>query len=412
VLLVWALLVEDLSPGLSAFYATIALIVILLTQKPLLALFRGEANPFARFGSGWHDFIEGLGLGARNMIAIGIATASAGIIVGTVSVTGLGLVMTELVEAISGGNLILMLLLVAAVCLVLGMGMPTTASYIIVSTLMAPVIVEVGSQINLVVPLVAAHMFVFYFGLMADVTPPVGLAAFAAAAVAKADFLKTGATAFFYSIRTGILPFIFIFNTDLLLIDIRSWPQFVMVVVVSVAAMLLFAAGTQGWFLRRNRWYESIALLLVTFTLLRPGYWLDQFMPQYSVVPASQLTQLVKDAPKDASLRVRIEGTTLEGKDQKKSVMLRLGDDGDAAQRIAASGLRVSGNVVTGVALKSAADKAGFEQGFRITGVEVPSDRPAKQWLYIPALLLLGLIALLQSRRPSDTPKAPAMAVA
>ena len=404
VLLVWALLVEDLSPGLSAFYATVALIAILLTQKPLLALFRGESRPWSRFGSGWHDLVDGLGLGARNMIAIGIATASAGIIVGTVSVTGLGLVMTELVETVSGGNLVIMLLMVAAVCLVLGMGMPTTASYIIVSTLMAPVIVELGSQIGLVVPLVAAHMFVFYFGLMADVTPPVGLAAFAAAAVAKADFLKTGATAFFYSIRTGILPFIFVFNTDLLLIGIHSFWHLMMVIVAAIVAMLLFAAGTQGWFLRRNRWYESVALLLVTFTLLRPGFWLDQVTPKYELVPAARLQQLANDAPPDTRLRVRIEGTTLEGKDVAKTVMLRLGDEGSGAQRIAASGLRVAANTVTGVGLNSAADKAGFEQGFRITGVEVAVDRPAKEWLYLPALVLLALVALLQRMRPNDAP--------
>ena len=223
VLLIWSLLVEELSPGLSAFYASVSLVVILLTQKPLLAWFRGQANPAARLREGWVDLVQGLELGARNMIGIGIATACAGIIVGTVSVTGLGLVMTDLVEVISAGSLIGMLVLVAVVCLILGMGMPTTASYIIVSTLMAPVVVELGSQTGLVVPLVAVHMFVFYFGLMADVTPPVGLASFAAAAIAKADPIKTGIAAFFYSIRTGILPFMFIFNNELLLIGVRSW---------------------------------------------------------------------------------------------------------------------------------------------------------------------------------------------
>ncbi len=106
------------------------------------------------------------------------------------SLTGLGLVMTEMVETISAGNIIAMLVLVAVICLILGMGMPTTASYIVVSTLMAPVVVELGAQSGLVVPLVAVHMFVFYFGLMADVTPPVGLAAFAAAAISRGDFLQ------------------------------------------------------------------------------------------------------------------------------------------------------------------------------------------------------------------------------
>ena len=152
------------------------------------------------------------------MIGIGVATAAAGIIVGTVSLTGIGLVMTEVVELISGGNLMIMLLLVAFISLILGMGLPTTANYIVVSTLMAPVVVELGAQSGLLVPLIAVHMFVFYFGLMADVTPPVGLASFAAAAIARTDPIKTGVTAFFYSMRTAILPFLFIFNTQLLLI--------------------------------------------------------------------------------------------------------------------------------------------------------------------------------------------------
>lgn len=404
ILLIWSLLVEELSPGLSAFYATVSLIFILLTQKPILAWMRGQPDPLSRVRDGWHDLLHGLELGSRNMIAIGIATASAGIIVGTVSVTGLGLVMSEVVELISAGNLVVMLLLVAVVCLILGMGMPTTASYIIVSTLMAPVIVELGSQSGLVVPLVAAHMFVFYFGLMADVTPPVGLAAFAASAVAKADFLKTGATSFFYSIRTGLLPFIFVFNTDILLIGIESWWHFLMVVASAVTAMLVFAAATQGWFIRRNRWYESVLLLLVTFTLLRPGFWLDFAYQKYQVEPPARLFELARSARPDSSLRVRIEGTSLEGKEIHKTVLLPLGNEGDGRKRVAAAGVTLSdfgGKVkVMSVGLQSRADKAGFEQGFDVTGVETETDRPDKEWLYLPALLLLLAIFLLQRSRP------------
>ncbi|HKB55746.1 MAG TPA: TRAP transporter permease [Ramlibacter sp.] len=408
VLLIWSLLVERLSPGLSAFYATVALIVILLTQKPLLAFFRGEADPLRRFRQGWADLVQGLETGARNMIGIGIATACAGIIVGTVSLTGLGMVMTEFVELISAGNLIGMLVLVAVVCLILGMGMPTTASYIIVSTLMAPVVVELGSQSGLVVPLVAIHMFVFYFGLMADVTPPVGLASFAAAAVARADFLKTGATAFWYSIRTGILPFMFIFNTDLLLIGIRSWWHLLLTIGTAIVAMLAFAAGTQGWFVRRSRWYESAALILVTFSLLRPGFWLDMMVDPYRLEPASRLVELAQQAPAEAGLRVRIEGTSIEGQDVHKTVMLPLNTKGTGLQRIKNAGLSIlttGGDVqVMAVGLRSAAGRAGFEQGFKITGVEVAADRMAKEWLYLPALLLLGLIVLLQRMRPESAP--------
>jgi TRAP transporter 4TM/12TM fusion protein len=406
VLLIWALLVEELSPGLSAFYATISLIVILLTQKPLIAFFRGESNPLGRFNQAWTDLVEGLELGARNMIGIGIATACAGIIVGTVTVTGLGLVMTDLVEAISGGNLMGMLSLVAVACLILGMGMPTTANYIVVSTLMAPVVVELGAQSGLVVPLVAVHMFVFYFGLMADVTPPVGLASFAAAAIAKADPIKTGIQAFWYSIRTGILPFMFIFNTNLLLIDIESWWHLLLTVVISIAGMLVFAAATQGWFIRRSRWYESVALLLVTFTMLRPGFWLDQVSEKYRVEPGTKMMELAAAARPDSSLRLRIEGMTLEGENVKKTVLLPLKGEGDARQRIAKAGVTImstpNGVEILAVSLKGAADKAGFEQGFKVTGVEVEADRMDKEWLYLPALLLLVIILLFQRMRPED----------
>lgn len=415
VLLIWSLLVEELSPGLSAFYASVSLVVILLTQKPLLAFFRGQVNPLSRVKDGWTDLVEGLALGARNMIGIGIATACAGIIVGTVSVTGLGLVMTDLVEVISAGSLIGMLVLVAVVCLILGMGMPTTASYIIVSTLMAPVIVELGSQTGLVVPLVAAHMFVFYFGLMADVTPPVGLASFAAAAIAKADPIKTGITAFFYSIRTGILPFMFIFNNELLLIGIRSWWSLLITVCTAIVAMLVFAAATQGWFVRRSRWYESAVLLLVTFSLLRPDFWLDLMTPKYRVEPGTRLVELAGTGNAGSGLRVRIEGTSLEGKSVSKTVLLPLSAEGNGAQRIRNAGMTVmtspSGIEIMAVGLKSGADKAGFEQGFKVSGVEVLADRPAKEWLYLPALLLLAAVYAAQRMR-RETPVAQAAAAA
>jgi len=245
---------------------------------------------------------------------------------------------------------------------------------------------------------------------MADVTPPVGLASFAAAAIAKADPIKTGITAFWYSIRTAILPFMFIFNTDLLLIGIGSWWRLALTVVISIGAMLVFAAATQGWFMRRSRWYESVALLLVTFSLLRPGFWLDQFTTKYRVEPGARLVATA--APPDSSLRVRIEGTSLEGDNVKKTVLLPLKGKGNARERIAKAGMTImstpNGVQVMAVSLKGAADKAGFEQGFLITGVELPADRMAKEWLYLPALLLLAVIVLLQRLRPEEALGRPA----
>ncbi|HZD26456.1 MAG TPA: TRAP transporter permease, partial [Alphaproteobacteria bacterium] len=313
IVLVWCLMIERLSPGLSAFYATAVMMVILVTQRPLLAWFRGQPALGAPLRRGLRDLRQGMVTGSRNMVGIGIATAAAGIVVGTVTLTGLGLVMTELVDFLSGGILMVMLLLTAVICLILGMGLPTTANYIVVATLMAPVIVELGAQNGLAVPLIAVHLFVFYFGLMADVTPPVGLASFAASAISGADPLKTGVQAFKFEMRTALLPFIFIFNNQLLLIGVDSWWYLLLTVASAVLAMMMFVAATQGYFLARSRWYESVALALICFTLFRPGFWMDILYPPFAEVPAARIEQVAAAQPADGFLRFRAKGDTLAG---------------------------------------------------------------------------------------------------
>jgi TRAP transporter 4TM/12TM fusion protein len=408
--LIWNLMVEQLSPALSAFWATLFLIFILVTQRPLFAFFRGTGNFGATLKHGFKDLFDGLVTGARNMIGIGIATATAGIIVGTVTLTGIGLAMTELVEILSGGNLMVMLILVAVICLILGMGLPTTANYIVVSTLMAPVIVELGAQTGLLVPLIAVHLFVFYFGLMADVTPPVGLASYAAAGIAKSDPIKTGFTAFGYSGRTAILPFMFIFNTQLLLIDITDAFHLILTIVSATLASMMFAAATQGWFVTKSRVHESLLLLLVTFTLFRPGFWMDMLYPPYDEVPPTELTRLVEQAPRNANLRVWVEGISLEGRDISKGVLLPLGEPAaNARERLNQMGLTVMALgedvQVAAVRFGSQAEKLGLEQGFTIKTIELPaSNRPDKEWMFIPAFALLGLVWFVQKRRARREP--------
>lgn len=403
VVLVWCLMVERLSPALSAFWATMFMVFVMLTQKPIIGLFRNDHRPIEHLKAGWQDLIDGLVIGARNMIGIGVATAAAGIIVGTVSLTGVGLVMTEVVELLSGGNLMLMLVLVAVISLILGMGLPTTANYIVVSTLMAPVIVELGAQSGLIVPLIAVHLFVFYFGLMADVTPPVGLASFAAAAIAKHDPIQTGITAFYYSMRTAILPFLFIFNTQLLLIGLDGPLHVALTMASALVAMLVFAAATSGYFFARNRWYETAALLLVCFTLFRPGFWMDMLHPPFDNLKGAAMVQSIEAAPPQTGKRVWIEGLNMDGKEIRKGVLIPLGEAGDAKTRLASAGLTVMPDgdalMVVGVKFGTVAEKLGIEQSFRITSVEVPADRPAKEWWFVPALLLLAVVVGLQRRR-------------
>ena len=286
------------------------------------------------------DLIDGLALGARNMIGIAVATATAGIVVGTITLTGLGLMMTEFVEFISGGNVILMLVLIAAISLVLGMGIPTTANYILVATLMAPVVVDLGAQAGLAIPLIAVHLFVFYFGIMADITPPVGLAAFAAAAISREDPIATGFQGALYSLRTAILPFVFIFNPAMLLIGVETWLETIWVAAISLAAILLFSAATMNWFVTKSRLWETAFLLMCCFTLFRPDWWLDRFYPPTSRCRRRELLTRVQQAPADQRLTMVVEGINLEGENVRKTVSIPLGDPQEPRLRLRAVGSR------------------------------------------------------------------------
>jgi len=411
VVLVWALMVDRLSPGLSAFWATAFMIFILVTQRPLTALFQGRLGDMAAaFALGIADLVQGLVAGARNMIGIGIATATAGIIVGAVSQTGVGSALADVVEALSGGNILAILFLTAVLSLILGMGLPTTANYIVVSALLAPVIVTLGQQNGLIVPLIAVHLFVFYFGIMADVTPPVGLASFAAAAVSGGDPIRTGVVAFFYSLRTAALPFLFIFNTELLLIDV-NWAQGILVFVVATAAMLLFAAATQGFFLARNRIWESALLLLVAFSLFRPGYWMDMVVPPYVERAPSEIAEAAANTPPGEPLRLRVAGTNTIGEPIEFVALLPLGEAGSGQERLDAAGLviveRDGRTVIDDVLYDSPAAGAGLDWDQEILQVLRPVAQPTKYLMFIPALALLALVVMLQRRRLAAPERAP-----
>lgn len=404
VVLLWALIVERLSPGLSAFYGVAFMMFILITQRPILSLMRRRADIAAATKQGFIDLIEGLAAGARNMVGIGVATAAAGIIVGTVAQTGIGGVLVELVQYASGGNLMLMLVMTALFCIVLGLGLPTTANYIIVATLMAPVIVELGSQQGLVVPLIAIHLFVFYFGLLADATPPVGLAAYAAAAISRGDPIKTGMKSITYDIRTIILPFIFVFNTELILVGVTDVTSFLFILVAGLIAMLTFAAGTQGYFVTRSRLYESVLLVLIAFTIFRPNFWIDLVVPPYDPRPATELMEIVATKPENDFIRLGIEGMDMRGKEISKVVMLNLGPDAPPMERLRHAGLDIMDMgdrvQIMNVAFSSEAERYGINFGMEITEVLTPNaNRPPDEIIYIPALALLGGIYFMQRRR-------------
>jgi TRAP-type uncharacterized transport system fused permease subunit len=379
------------------------MIFIVLTHRALRSRLAGRAWR-ADCRRGAQDLLGGLMAGARNMIGIGIATAAAGIVVGTVTLTGIGLVMTEFVEFISGGSLLLALIFTAIICLLLGLGLPTTANYIVVATLMAPVIVSIGAEHGLIVPLIAVHMFVFYFGLMADDTPPVGLAAFAASAIARSDPVRTGVQGFIYESRTAILPFMFVFNTQLLLIGIESIVHLALTVVSAIVAMLCFAAATQGWWLTRNRWWETLALLLIAFSLFRPGFWWDHLYPPLVMQPVTTLDDIRRASQDQDRITFDAAGITLEGKPERRRITLRLPDSrAQDLARLELTGVHLyetdDGVRVERIDFGSAAEKAGLDFDWRLEQLVVAADRPSPYWLYPPLLAGLGLLALNQRQR-------------
>lgn len=275
-LLLYELVVLRHSPELSAFNAIWVMALLILIQGPVIA-WRNNENIFPAFKKSIFTLFSSLASGGRNMVSVALATAAAGIIVGIVAL-GLGGLITETIDVISMGNIYLMLIITALASLLIGMGLPTTATYIVMATLTAPAIVHIGAAQNFIVPLMSAHLFCFYFGILADDTPPVGLASYAAAAIAKSPPIATGIQGFMYDIRTAILPFMFIFNTDLILHNINSWTQGILIFIMACLGNFAFASATQGWFVKKTKAWEIPLFLAVTFILMRPdqmAVWLN-----------------------------------------------------------------------------------------------------------------------------------------
>jgi len=258
---------------------------------------------------------------------------------------------------------------------------------------------------------VAVHLFVFYFGILADDTPPVGLAAYAAAAISRGDPIKTGVQGFAYDIRTALLPFLFLFNTELLLMNVTP-AKAVLVFIIATIAMMLFAAATQGWFMHKSRKWESVMLLLIAFTLFRPGYWLDQVSAPFIEKPGGQALQIAQSLPDNASLRIRVAGPDFDDYEtvNNTSIILKLGPMGDGEERLTNAGLQVmeeEGKVIIDALTWDSKHKqldkvftfGELDNPVVIDQVYIVKERIAKEVFYIPALLMLALIIFLQLGR-------------
>ncbi len=284
--LIYTLIVLQESAQSAALSAIQFMMLIMVTQKPIGAILRKEKLTKRVFLEGFEDIAIGMVNGAKNMVPIAIATGVAGIVVGSVTLTGIGQVLIEVIEELSGGYILAILLFTGIISLILGMGLPTTANYIIMASLTAPIIISLAADNGFLIPTIAAHLFVFYFGILADDTPPVGIAAYAAAGIAKSDPIKTGVQGFAYDIRTAILPFAFFFNNKLLLIDgvdandpdnpalwqwITNPAEIALIFSMAVVGMFAFSSATQSYFMMKTSIYERLSFFLIVPFMLVPN---------------------------------------------------------------------------------------------------------------------------------------------
>ena len=403
--LVYLLLIKNWTASSAIFYSIISLLVVIIVKNLWLTK-QGDLTIIDSLKLSFNQIITGFEKGAINMVSVGVAIATAGIIVGAVSSTGLSNNLIIVVETIAGSNIIILLGLTAVLCILLGMGLPTTANYLVVAALMANVVVEVGNASGYIFPLIAVHLYVFYFGLMADITPPVGLASYAAAAISRADPIQTGIQAFWYSLRTAILPIVFIFNHELLLIGIENWIHALVVISTSLIAILVFTAATQRWFLTQMRWYEVIAFLIIAMSLFRPGFILDQFYPEYNTKNLSSENIRLATFKPDEMVRIKITRQSNYGKRYKLFEIPENKFNKDF--QIKDLGIEVSDKegklVIEFLQWNAVATQVGFVVGDTIDEFKtVNPDRPNKAIIYPFALLLLLIFGYSNFRRSKIT---------
>ena len=395
--LIYMLVYLRFTASYSIFYATVSLIFVNLINKII------KEDDYTNALKSWfNQTIVGFEKGALNMVGVGIAIATAGIIVGAVGSTGLSTNLIIVIESIARDNVVILLFLTIILCLLLGMGLPTTANYVVVASLMATVLVDVGNASGFIFPLIAVHLFVFYFGLIADVTPKVGLASYAVAAISGGDPLRTVVQAFLYSLRTGILPIVFLFNHELLLIGVENIWHALIVIITSLVGILVFTSATQGWFITKLRWYEVILFLFISISLLSPEFVLNKFYPKYNYIDISNVNKINLDPKKEVQLKV----TRITEYGERYKLFVIKKNTFKEEYNIEEYGMSIIKEnekyIIDTLKWNGNAKKSGFEMGDYVSEFKVENaDRPSKTIIYPLAIFLLLIFGYLNSRRIS-----------
>ncbi len=398
--LIYVLTVLQYTPERAAYYCILTLVVVFFIEYAMEFWKEHGAGALKlAFFKTVNVIIQGLIAGGRNMVGVAIAVAAAGLVMGSIGASGLSNALQEILTSIAGDAIVPILIATAVLSIILGMGLPTTANYLIVSTLMVGIVSSLGRQAGFDFPLIAIHLFCFYFGLMADVTPPVGLASFAAASISRADPIKTGFQAFWYSARTAILPFVFLFNAELLLIGVESFAEGALVFFMSLIAIIAFTALTQGWMRIKLNIAEALLLVIVTIIMFRPGIGLNLMYPE-------QLNQIDQSALVEGVEAEELTFNTINMLDEEGVIVVSSSELEGGVISWDSLGLGASESFmhegatqVTLANFSGPGAEAGFANGMAILSIEQAEPRPSKYWFYIPGVVIFVLVILWQTMR-------------
>ncbi|MGI9413763.1 MAG: TRAP transporter fused permease subunit [Hyphomicrobiales bacterium] len=397
-------------PARAAAHAAVAMLLVAATHHPLKALIRGQ---YDYVGEGLRrsagECAGGLVAAGRLMVPVAVASAAAGLILGAASLSGAGGVLGAAAEWISGGRLWLLLILLALLSMILGLGLPSAAAYIVVASIVVPLMTGLGADMGLVAPAVAVHLFAFWFAVLGNDLPLLGQSANAVAASARGDPIAIGVGAWRLDLRIAVLPFFFLLVPELLLIGVEH-VRAASVIVAAVFAAIALGAVLTRYFVIASRWWETAALAVVAVSLLAPNLWLDRIEPSYERVPPARLFSTAGTLPEGARLTFVVTGQARDGETGSTTLVVPLGAAGEGVRRIERAGLTVNldgplailERPFPGTAFAYLNERFDFDAARRVEISEIrraTGERWPRETVYLPALALMLCIALLQRRR-------------
>lgn len=404
-ILLWCLVDMHYSPALSAFWGSVASIIIIFTQQPLMDMFH-KRPVFVRksFSTGLMDTARSMINGSRFMIGIAVATAAAGIITGTLALTGVQQSFIQTISFWAGDSILLIILITAFGALVLGSCLPTTANFIVIASMFAGAIQIVAANAGVELPAVVILVFIFYLAIMADVTPPMGVACSAAAALSGGNPFNIALRALRYGAFTLIIPVLIIFNPNLIWLDVPTLPERLGITLVSVLGIVSLIAGLRHYFITHIRWWESALLVFIGLMLLLPVQIGALIYPPYQHIAPQDIAKELSTLKAEQHMRLTFTGEN--GRGGPRTVQADIFPQKDVSGEKLLDKFGVSlqaaenGTVtVSDVAFNSPAEQLDIEFDYVVSAAEITREPLENSKIYFAALVLLAGVVSVQTLR-------------